>query len=137
MAEVMAARIFAEAGLVVEVSSAGVSAFSGQPASRHALRVMKDGGLCLLSHKAAAVSGGMMEAAALVLTMTRGHRAALLSGYPAAMGKVFTLAEYVGGEADVADPFGGNADEYRACAAQIRELLTLAAEKLATQAAHA
>ena len=133
MAEVMAAQIFAEAGLVVEVSSAGVSAFDGQPASKHAVHVMKDGGLCLLSHKAAVVSGALLEAAALVLTMTGSHRAVLLSDYPAVKGKVYTLAGYVGDDGNVADPFGGSVDEYRACAAQIRELLVLAAEKLAQE----
>ena len=130
MAEVMAAQIFAEAGLAVDVSSAGVSAFDGQPASRHAVSVMKDGGLCLLSHKAATVSGDMLEAAGLVLTMTGSHRAVLLSDYPAAAGKIFTLAGYVGDDANVADPFGGSVDEYRGCAAQIRKLLMLVAGKL-------
>ena len=130
MAEVMAAQIFGEYGLDVEVSSAGVSAFEGQPASKHAVSVMKEGGLCLLSHRANIVSSDMLEAAALVLTMTGGHRAVLLSDYPAVMGKVFTLAEYVGHDEDVADPFGGSVDEYRACAAQIREFLILAAGKL-------
>lgn len=130
MAEVMATQIFANAGLEVEVTSAGVNAMHGQPASRHAVTVMKGNGLCLLSHKAAIVSGDMLATAALVLTMTGSHRAVLLSDYPATKGKVFTLAEYVGDDANVADPFGGSVDEYRACAMQIRGLLVLVAEKL-------
>ena len=130
MAAAMAAQIFAESGLDVEISSAGVSAVKGQPASRHAIQVMKDSGLCLQSHKASDICGKALEDAGLVLTMTASHRAVLLSDYPAADGKVFTLAEYAGDSRDVADPFGGSMEEYRACATQIRKLLELAAKKL-------
>ena len=130
MAEVMASRIFAEAGLAVRVSSAGVSAYCGQPASRHAVSVMEDCGLCLLSHKAALVTKSMLAAAQFVLTMTGSHREVLVSGYPEAKGKVFTLAEYTGGNGNVADPYGGSVDDYRECAAQIRELLVIATAKL-------
>jgi len=130
MAAAMATQIFAEAGLAAEVLSAGVNAMHNQPASRHAVTVMKEGGLCLLSHRAAIVSGEMLEAAALVLTMTGSHRAVLLSDYPAARGKIFTLAEYVSDDTNVADPFGGSVDVYRNCAAQIRAMLVLVAERL-------
>ena len=130
MAAAMAATLFAEAGLTVEIFSAGVNAMPNQPASRHAISVMEEGGLCLLSHRAAIVSNGMLEDAELVLTMTVGHRAVLHSDYPAARDRVFTLAEYVGDEADVADPFGGSLEEYRACAAQIKDMLLRVVEKL-------
>ena len=132
MAAAMAAQIFAEAGLNLKVFSAGVSAYPGQPASRHAVKIMEEGGLCLLSHKAAVVSREMLSDVALVLTMTGSHRAILLSDYPAAKGKIYTLAEYVGDNSDITDPFGGSIEEYRACAAQIRALLVLAVEKLIT-----
>jgi len=130
MAAAMAVQIFAEAGLIAEVCSAGVNAMNGQPASRHAVKVMGESGLCLLAHKAAIVSDDMLKTAGLVLTMTGSHRAVLLSDYPAIKGKVFTLAEYVGNNQNVADPFGGSEDEYRKCATQIRELLLLTAKRL-------
>jgi len=130
MAAVMAAQIFAEAGLVAEIISAGVSAMPGQPASRHAAQIMKEDGLCLSTHKSADVSGDMMDTAALVLTMTGSHREVLLSDYPAAHDKIFTLAGYVGNDMNISDPFGGSVDVYRDCATQIRALLMQAAERL-------
>ena len=130
MAAAMAAQIFAESGLTAEISSAGVNAFQGRPASCHAITVMEEGGLCLQSHKASVVCGETLESASLVLTMTASHRAVLLSDYPAAEDKIFTLAEYVGDAQDVSDPFGGSVEEYRACAAQIRKLLEMAVKKL-------
>jgi len=130
MAAAMAAEIFAQAGHTIEVSSAGVSAWANQPASRHAIAVMKEAGLCLAAHKAALVSQNLLDSATLVLTMTSTHRAVLLSDYPSAKSKIFTLGEYVGDKADISDPFGGSEEIYRACAAQIRAMLALAAKKL-------
>jgi len=130
MAQALAAQIFAESGLVCEVSSAGVSAWGNQPASRHACTVMIECGLSLVSHKAAMVSQEILDGATVVLTMTRTHQAMLLSDYPGAKEKVFLLSEYVGEAADIADPFGGSVDEYRACAEQIKQLLRRVADKL-------
>ncbi|MCL2404410.1 MAG: low molecular weight protein arginine phosphatase [Defluviitaleaceae bacterium] len=130
MAAAMATQIFASAGINAEVYSAGVNAMNNQPASRHAVKVMEEGGLCLLSHKAAVVSGDMLDTAALVLTMTGSHRAVLLADYPAVKGKIYTLAEYVGNDLNITDPYGGSIDEYRACATQMRKLLELTANKL-------
>ena len=130
MAAAMAAQIFAEAGLAAEIFSAGVNAMPNQPASRHAITVMEESGLCLLSHRATVVSDELLDSAELVLTMTDSHRAVLLSDYPKARDMVFTLSEYIGDEADVADPFGGDVEEYRACAAQIKDMLLRVVEKL-------
>jgi len=123
MAAAMAAQIFAEAGLMAEVLSAGVNAWANQPASRHAITAMKEAGLCLASHKSALVSPDLLEGATIVLTMTHNHRAALVSDYPGVKDCVFTLGEYIGECTDVADPFGGNLADYRACAAQIKAML--------------
>ena len=129
MAAMMAAQIFNEAGITAEIISAGVSAWPNQPASRHAITVMEECGLSLAEHKASLVSDDMFEDEALVLTMTASHKAVLLSDYPCAKGRIYTLAEYAGQSADVCDPFGGSLEDYRVCAAQIREMLVLAAEK--------
>jgi len=131
MAAAMAAQIFAEAGLKAEVLSAGTSAWANQPASRHAISVMEEGGLCLVAHRAAIASGEVLANATVVLTMTAGHKAILLSDYPEARAYIFTLGEYVGGAGDVADPFGGSIEEYRACAAQIRGMLQEVVKRLA------
>jgi len=130
MAAAMAAQIFAQSGLTAEVTSAGVSAWASQPASRHAISVMKEGGLCLAAHRAGLVSRELLDGASLILTMTSSHRSVLLSDYPSAKDKIFTLGEYAGQNTDISDPFGGSLEEYRACARQIKALLMLASKKL-------
>ena len=133
MAAALASSIFAQVGLAIEVASAGVSAWPNQPASRHAISVMKDKGLCLATHKSEPVSKALLDSAALLLTMTSTHKTVLLSDYPKAKDKIFTLGEYTGKNIDISDPFGGSLDTYRACAEEIKLLLELAVKKLKTQ----
>ena len=131
MAAALAEKIFTEAGIKTEILSAGVSAYPGQPASSHGITAMKECGLCLLSHKSAAVSDKLINDAALVLTMTKTHRAMLHSDYPASCEKIFTLGEYAGNDTDISDPYGGSLADYKHCAAQINSMLTIVASKLA------
>ena len=121
MAQALAEALFAEAGLQIVVTSAGVGAGSGQSASANAVLAMLDGGLCLKSHRSQPTTRELLKSAALVLTMTRGHLSHVLAMCPEV--KAFTLGEYAGGGQDVSDPFGGNEEVYRKCAAQLRKLL--------------
>lgn len=66
--------------------------------------------------------------------MTRSHKRQLLNMHREAAGKVQTLAEFAGEEAEVADPYGGGTDVYEACAAQLERLVDKAWEKIAAMA---
>ena len=107
----------------VEVSSAGIAAWTGQAASAAAIEVMARQGLALAAHRARQIDSGQVYANDLVLAMTRSHKESLLCIAPGARNKIFTLAEYAGLDADVADPFGGAVQVYQACADQLAELL--------------
>lgn len=112
------------------VASAGVSAYNNEPASGHAINVMAGEGLDLHAHRSRRLSQDIMDTARLVLTMTAGHKQAVLGAYPGAVGRVFTLCEYAGERGDVHDPFGGSEAVYRECAAQIKRLLHRCHDKL-------
>ena len=61
-----------------------------------------------------------MNVADLVLTMTRGHRAAILAAWPNMQDRVHTLRRDGG---DISDPVGMPVEVYESCAEQIdREL---------------
>lgn len=113
-------------GRQVEVLSAGTFAWEGQQASPEAVAVMRERGLDLGGHRATLLTPQMVEQADLVLTMTAAHRAQVLRACPEAEAKVFSLGEYAGGSQDIADPLGRPLDDYRACAAQLEELITRA-----------
>ncbi len=132
MAEALARHELDKRGLSgrVEVMSAGTLAFSGQPASDHAVAVMKEMDIDLNSHRSTMLSRELIESADLVLTMTARHRMEILNVCPEAESKVHTLAVYAGAGADVPDPFGGGREIYHRCADSLRGMIRLAVDRL-------
>lgn len=116
----------------ISVSSAGIYAAEGEPASENAVRVINEFGADLSAHKATLLTKRMVEQADLVLTMKIEHKKAVLYMVPAAAGKVFTLKEYAnsgtdefcGSCADIQDPYGGSIEEYRDCANEIASAIS-------------
>ncbi|TWU39183.1 arsenate reductase/protein-tyrosine-phosphatase family protein [Novipirellula artificiosorum] len=100
----------------VRVLSAGVAAGCGAGASPQAVAVMGKRGLDLTGHSSRPLDESVMHVADLVLTMTRGHRAAILAAWPDMHDRVFTLRRDGG---DIADPVGMAVEVYQACADQI------------------
>lgn len=112
------------AGTPLEVRSAGVAAYNGQPASEYAHQVLEERSITY-SHQAQRVTDELISWADLILTMTGSHKSVIANYFPSALEKVYTLREYIGveGTEDIGDPFGGRVEEYRKCAAEIEELL--------------
>lgn len=104
----------------VRVLSAGVAASSGCGASPQAVEVMGNRGLDLTGHSSRPLDDAVINVADLVLTMTRGHRDAILAAWPDMHDRVFTLRRDGG---DITDPVGMPVEVYHECADQIdREL---------------
>lgn len=100
----------------VRVLSAGVAASSGSGASPQAVEVMGKRGLDLTGHSSRPLDDGVMNVADIVLTMTRGHRAAILAAWPEMHDRVFTLRRDGG---DITDPVGMPVEVYEQCAEQM------------------
>ena len=117
----------------VEVASAGLSAFPGEPPSAHAVAAMGERGIDLGGHRARRLDADLVAWADLILTMTADHRRAVTHLFPGAAGCTFTLVEYAGGssKADVPDPIGGPLDDYRRCADALAGHVARAVERLA------
>lgn len=98
------------------VSSAGLAASTGGPASSEAVTVMRENGLDLKGHQSQVVTEPLLNRADLVLTMTGAHAHVILSRWPEVAGRVRTLSRDGG---DISDPIGGDTELYRQCAAQI------------------
>ena len=127
MAAALATAMFAREGLNISVSSCGVSVFGSSSASKNAVAAMKPEQIDLSAHKSRQAAAEILGNAALVLTMTRTHLSHVKNFCPAA--NAFTLGEYAGSFDEISDPFGGSLDEYRKCAAQIKNLLEDCLEK--------
>ena len=97
----------------VEADSAGLSAFPGAPASRHAQMAIQKLGGDLSAHRAQIVSESLLQKARLIFPMTESHALVLRQYFPAHAHKIRLLSP------QIPDPFGGNLQEYEACAHQL------------------
>jgi protein-tyrosine phosphatase len=102
------------------VMSAGIAAMAGGRASGEALAVMAQRGCDLRAHESQPLTDRLVRFADLILTMTRGHREAILAQWPHAAARTQVLGEAAG---DVVDPIGGAAEVYRQCAEQIERFV--------------
>ncbi len=114
----------------VLVMSAGVAAATGGSAAQEAIGVMRERGLDLSQHESQQLGDRLIRFADLILTMTRNHRQAILTDFPEAADRTYTVSQDRG---DVADPIGGTTDQYRRCADQIDSHLQRWANEIALQ----
>lgn len=112
--------------------SAGISAYEGDAASRESAEVMQaDWDIDLSGHRASVLTDRHIRDAFLVLAMTKSQRDHIISSFPDARGKTFTLTEYAHGlPQDIQDPFGRSVRCYRQSAGEIRQAVSALVEKL-------
>ncbi len=119
----------------IAVSSAGLAALQGEAASANAQLVMQRRSIDVAAHRARQLTLANVDAADLVLTMTKLHKDSILKHDDNWADKVFTLKEYAGQSGDVEDPYGGSSAVYEICAAEIEVLLAACWEKIMLLAA--
>lgn len=98
-----------------KISSAGVCAGNGFPASPNAVAAMREKEIDISAHRSTHLSPELIESADLLVTMTRGHRDAILAIAPESAGKVFLLKSFGIAQcpADITDPVGEALEVYR------------------------
>ncbi len=104
-----------------ELRSMGVQAAVGQPASKHAVTVMKEQGVDLSTHSSRPSAAEDLSRFERVFCMTRGHRAALAATLPPGREKQLELLDPDGH--DIPDPIGGDREDYLRTAAAIEACL--------------
>lgn len=116
----------------VTVTSGGLSAIEGAALSDGARRVLQARALPdACAHQARRVTKASVEAADLILTMTSFHKMSLAQAFTEASSKVYTLAEYAQqGEADIADPYGGDDTAYEEAAERIADACAAIVDRL-------
>lgn len=82
-----------------DVKSAGIFAQANTPINENARRVLKEKSI---DHHGSSqsITGDLIDWADLILTMTNQHKHSLVTQFPAAFGKVYTLKEYVDEDAE-------------------------------------
>ncbi len=104
----------------ISVSSAGIAAMSGGRPSPEAVTVLQDFQIDISDHLSQPVTDRLARHADLILTMTEGHRYAIVSNWPDIAPRTHLLRK--DGQ-DVTDPIGYSEAVYKSCAQQISENL--------------
>lgn len=115
----------------IQVKSAGTYASQGTEASTNTKKVL-DENFIPHNHKSSLLTEDLVEWADIILTMTYGHKTTVISIFPQAQSKTYTLKEFanIDGSTDIADPFGGQVEIYRETYEEINEAIDLIAERL-------
>ncbi len=134
MAEYLLRKAMREASRQdVEVISAGTFALFGMGPTKETLRLVEGIGLDASEHRAGRVSGDLVRASDLVLTMERKHKDDVLRLAPEARDRVHVLGEYVKFDpvlADISDPIGQSEEFYRQCFHKIKQAIDILGGKL-------
>lgn len=126
MAEAIARGLLRERGWThVDVSSAGTGAVPGAAASPEAVEVAREHGLELDAHTSRPLTSELVRWADLVLVMGASHMSAVreLGGGE----KVSLVTEFIDGAGygqPIADPFGGDHEDYREAFVQLDAAVT-------------
>lgn len=119
MAEFMLRDAAANAGVNIEVESAGVSAEVGRPATREAREVLAEIGVSGEGHVARMLTEQMLADADLVLVATESlmRRVMQFDGADASKTKLMLV------DADLPDPWGLSLEDYRDTAEQLEHMV--------------
>ena len=131
MAEGILRYIAEEQGLDIEVKSAGIAVYENAYAAINSIDVMRVINIDISDHKSTQADKNLIDDADLILTMSSGHKYAILSKFPLYEDKIFNLLEYAYDmDKDVADPYGGSLEIYEKTRNEIYEAIVNIVEKL-------
>ncbi len=107
--------------LVVRSAGTWVDASRKPPIA--VVQVMAEQGIDISQVRPREVSRELVEESDLVLVMTSSQREALEAEFPACRGKVRLMSALAGAQYDIADPFGGDIEDYRTTARELGRLI--------------
>jgi protein-tyrosine-phosphatase len=94
MAAALLRQMAEQAGMTIDVHSAGLTASMGAPISRHSASILQQMGISP-QHTSQPATAKLVTWADLILTMTVNHKRTLIQGFPHALEKIHLLKEYV------------------------------------------
>ncbi len=100
----------------ISIRSAGIAAAAGGMPSHQAVEVMQARGLDIAEHSSQPVTDQLARHADLILTMTSGHRKAIVSQWPELEMRTHLFAA---NRHDVSDPIGQAGEVYARCADEL------------------
>lgn len=112
-------------GDLVQVSSAGMDAWDGDPVSPHVVEILKERKIDLSQHRARRITEELMADADWVIPMTLAQEEGLKRRFPHCIHKIRRLGNWGGENRDIIDPWMGSLEVYRQTALEITDLLSV------------
>lgn len=110
-----------------QISSAGVAAAPGMPASKHTAGILKERGIDLSSFQSRMLDQELLDHATHVFAMSSHHMAAIADEFPDHADKVYLVSEFAAEDAlrgrDVSDPFGQGRAAYEETLRSLEKML--------------
>jgi tRNA threonylcarbamoyl adenosine modification protein (Sua5/YciO/YrdC/YwlC family) len=101
----------------IAIRSGGIAAMPGGLPSAQAVEVMESMGMDISEHCSQPVTDRLARHADLILTMTQGHRRAIVGQWPDLESRIFLFSV---DHRDVSDPVGHSTAVYRQCADELQ-----------------
>ena len=117
------------------IESAGTWALEGASPNQNILQALAERGLELQGHRARMVTRELLQSFNLILTMEEGQKEALQIEFPELAHRVYLLSEMIGLTFNIADPVGGDLQDYRVTADEIEQIITDGFETISQLAA--
>lgn len=133
MAEALFNRIIEDGGCNdedVKVSSAGIIAIDGNPASPYAVFAMRKRGISLEGFRARRLSSELVWSTDLILTMEEKQRHYILELVPEAVGKTYTLGAFCGKGNEIHDLGEGGFDAVERIVQEIEDCIKMSLPKI-------
>lgn len=113
--------------------SAGTNAAEGEPAAEYAVRVMRETGAELDSHRSKRFSQKVSQWADIIFAMEKRHIEYMAAAAPQHRRKMFVLSEYALTGGGIPDPYGGDENAYRTARDSIISGVDKALKRLAAE----
>lgn len=126
MAEGFLRHMAKEAGVEIDVSSAGLGAMDNMPPSENSVVAMNEDGIDISGQRSQMLTPMLVEEFTHIFGLGEGHVETMHAYFPEAQEKTFVLREFIADEGldrNVPDPIGGDLDEYRLTRNLIKEAM--------------
>ncbi|HCC07137.1 MAG TPA: hypothetical protein DEP72_03090 [Clostridiales bacterium] len=133
MAEAFAKDIFVKNDMDAYIFSRGINVNYSKPITGEVAVTMLEYGLDTITHRSIQVTKDDIKKSDIVLAMSIEHKRYILSIFPEANNKVYTLKEYAKNDKndlDVVDPYGYGISVYKECAVEIKKYVEIVVDKL-------
>lgn len=133
MAEALARRMFADAGLKkISVASCGTAVSPMYKVPPVVVSLMAEEGIDITGHRPDQMTESHIKESDLVLVMDQYHKQYIATVSPGGQSKAFLLKEYIGetGALDIPDPIGHSDEVYRKTRDELKKCIVKLVSKL-------